>query len=40
MTVTGDGRGVVAGCDEMSSYLVRGGRKYLQFLDRKPLLEE
>jgi hypothetical protein len=44
MTVTGEGRGVVAGCDEMYSYLVRGGREYIhtyiQLLDRKNLLEK
>ena len=39
MTFTGEGRGVVAGCDEMTSYLVRGGREYIQLLDRKNVLE-
>jgi len=37
---TGEGRGVIAGCDDMSSYLVRGGREYVQLVDRKNLLEK
>jgi len=40
ITFTGERRGAVAGCDEMSSYLVWGGREYIQLLDRKNLLEK